>query len=84
MPARSIISARDHEDKRRDYAEARIPEYWIVDPAEQRILVLCLEGDRYAMHGEFAVGNEAESKLLSGFRANVASVLQAGTRQLPV
>ena len=69
---------RDYEDKRRDYAEARIPEYWIVDPAQLRILVLCLEGDAYAVSGEFAIGSEAVSKTLNGFRVSVADVMQAG------
>jgi Uma2 family endonuclease len=69
---------RDYEDKRRDYAEAGIPEYWIVDPAKRRILVFRLEGKRYTVCGEFTVGDEAESKLLDGLRVNVASVLEAG------
>ena len=68
---------RNYEDKRRDYAEAGIPEYWIVDPTERRILVLHLEGDGYTVSGEFAVGDEAESKLLEGFRVNVARVIEA-------
>jgi Uma2 family endonuclease len=69
---------RDYQDKRRDYAEARIPEFWIVDPAERRILVLSLDGDAYAVSGESVLGDEAESKLLNGFRVSVAGVLQAG------
>lgn len=70
--------SRDYEDKRRDYAEAGIPEYWIVDPGERRILVLGLEGDKYAVCGEFAVGDEAESTVLNGFCASVADIFQAG------
>jgi Uma2 family endonuclease len=35
---------RDLETKRREYARAGIPEYWIVDPREGRILVLRLGG----------------------------------------
>ena len=68
---------RDYEDKRRDYAQARVPEYWIVDPAEQRITVLALDGDHYAVFGEFAPGDEAKSKVLDGFRVSVSSVLQS-------
>jgi Uma2 family endonuclease len=70
--------SRDYEDKARDYAEAGIPEYWIVDPAERRISILWLAGDRYAVVGEFAMGDQAESKGLSGFRVDVADVFQAG------
>ena len=69
---------RDYEDKRRDYASAGIPEYWIVDPVEQRILVLTLEGDRYAVHGRYAPGDEAESKVLVGFRVPVTETFQPG------
>ncbi len=36
--------ARDLIEKRRDYAEAGIPEYWIVNPLDQTILVLTLHG----------------------------------------
>jgi Uma2 family endonuclease len=70
--------ARDYEDKRRDYAQAGIPEFWIVDPAERRILVLILRDDAYAVSDEFLVGEQAESKTLTGFRIPVADVLQAG------
>lgn len=70
--------ARDYEDKRRDYAAAGIPEYWIVDPAQRRIVVLSLEGAAYTAYGEFGVGEEAESKVLAGLRINVARVFEAG------
>jgi Uma2 family endonuclease len=33
---------RDLETKRREYAQARIPEYWIIDPRTNEILVLTL------------------------------------------
>src|SRR3954452_1445040 len=55
---------RDLETKRREYAEAGIPEYWIVDPTEKRITVLTLEGRSYAVHGEFSPGMAATSGLL--------------------
>jgi Uma2 family endonuclease len=69
---------RDYEDKRRDYAQAGIPEYWIVDPIERRLTVLVLDGDDYAVHGEFDSDGEATSQLLPGFTVNVAGLLQAG------
>jgi Uma2 family endonuclease len=70
--------ARDYEDKRRDYAEGGIPEYWIIDPVEQRIAVLSLAADAYRLSGEFQAGEEAESELLPGFRVSVTEALQAG------
>ena len=36
---------RDREEKRRDYAEAGIAEYWIVDPADRSVTVLRLKDD---------------------------------------
>ena len=66
---------RDLEVKRDEYALARIPEYWIVDPRDQIITVLALEGDAYAVHGEFAVGQAATSRLLPGFAVEVARAL---------
>ncbi|MDW8326673.1 MAG: Uma2 family endonuclease [Anaerolineales bacterium] len=69
--------ARDFERKRRDYAEGRIPEYWIVDPATERITVLVLEGAAYRTHGEFGRGEQATSATLPGFAVDVAAVFDA-------
>lgn len=69
--------ARDYEDKRRDYAKAGIREYWIVDPAEQRITVLALVENSYAEHGVFAAGSRATSKLLAGFDVDVDATFAA-------
>ena len=68
---------RDYVDKRRDYALAGIPEYWIVDPQEEVILVLRLEGNEYAEHGRFVAGDAATSALLPGFTVPVADVWAA-------
>ncbi len=65
---------RDLVAKRREYAEAGIPEYWIVDPRDRSILVLTLAGDEYAEHGRFAAGQEATSALLPGFAVATAAV----------
>ena len=66
---------RDLETKRREYAQAGIPEYWIVDLETQRITVLTLvAGETYAVHGEFGPGVQATSVLLSGFAVDVAAL----------
>lgn len=67
----------DLEKKRLEYARAGIPEYWIVDPRDAKITVLALEGDSYAVHGEFAAGEQATSRLLPGFAVAVAEALAA-------
>jgi Uma2 family endonuclease len=68
---------RDYQEKREDYAAAGIPEYWIVDPAEQRITVLVLEGREYVSLGEYAPGQQAVSKLLQGLAVDVAATFKA-------
>lgn len=69
---------RDLVTKRQEYAQAGILEYWIVDPLEERILVLALDGDHYRVHGEFRPGAQATSALLPGFSVSVDDVLAGG------
>jgi Uma2 family endonuclease len=64
---------RDLEDKRTDYATGGVPEYWIVDPEQQTITVLTLDGSKYRIHGEFRPGSIATSVLLQGFEVNVTA-----------
>jgi Uma2 family endonuclease len=71
---------RDLEIKRREYAAASIPEYWIVDPQERRITVLVLDGQAYRVHGEFGPGTQATSVLLPGFVVAVDAVFAAAPR----
>jgi Uma2 family endonuclease len=69
--------ARDLVEKRGDYAEASIPEYWIVNPDTETITVLWLEDSAYVEHGVFGRGAEAVSVLLPGFRVSVDAVFDA-------
>jgi Uma2 family endonuclease len=69
---------RDLKDKRVDYAKAKVPEYWIVDPKKRTITVLVLADDDYEVHGVFKEGDEATSKLLKGFTVAVSDVFAAG------
>jgi Uma2 family endonuclease len=64
---------RDRETKRREYALARIPEYWLIDPRDETVTVLTLsEGsDAYAVHGVFPRGTQASSLTLPGFVVEV-------------
>ena len=68
---------RDLAEKRLDYAVARVPEYWIVDPRQQRIIVLGLNEDAYTEIGIFARGTVAASRLLSGFDVQVDELFDA-------
>jgi Uma2 family endonuclease len=69
---------RDLRTKRREYALARIPEYWLVDPELQTITVLKLAGKRYREHGVFGIGDVATSVLLPGLTLSVADAFAAG------
>ncbi len=66
---------RDRVTKRREYALAGIPEYWIVDEAEGAITVLALERGAYVVAGRHGPGEVARSKLLPGFEVDVAPCL---------
>lgn len=68
---------RDTKIKRADYAEAQIPEYWIVNPLDETIIVLTLDGDTYGEHGVFHRGQSAVSALLGGFAVRVDEVFDA-------
>ncbi len=72
---------RDFQDKRLDYAKARIPEYWIVDPDEKLVLVLVLKGDAYQLHGKFGVGEQARGVLLDGLQVDVAKLMKLGEKK---
>ena len=68
---------RDTVIKRADYAEARIPEYWIVNPEEETITVLKLDNGVYMAHGVFRRGQTATSALLADFAVSVDAVCDA-------
>jgi Uma2 family endonuclease len=65
---------RDLVDKRFDYAEGNVPEYWIVNPQNETITVLRLDNGAYAEHGIFGRGEVATSVILPGFSVNVSEV----------
>lgn len=68
---------RDLEVKKQEYARAGIPEYWIVDPEEELILVLSLSGEAYQESGAYRRGQTAVSRILTGFAVPVDAVLDS-------
>ena len=68
---------RDLVDKRGDYAEGRVPEYWIVNPQTETITVLRLNGEAYEEAGIYRRGESAASVLMEGFSVAVAEVFDA-------
>jgi Uma2 family endonuclease len=68
---------RDLVEKRGDYAEGRVPEYWIVNPQSQTITVLALSADGYLETGVYRRGEIAVSASLPDFSVVVAAVFDA-------
>ena len=77
---------RDLVEKRLDYAEAGVAEYWIADPRDETLKVLGLdgggkgdaaEGRTYQEMGVYRRGEVARSPLLQGLRVDVAAVFDA-------
>lgn len=68
---------RDTVTKRADYAEAGIPEYWIVNPETETITVLTLTDATYTDHGTFQRGAVATSVVVAGFAVPVDAVFDA-------
>ena len=69
---------RDYVQKRGDYAEAAIPEYWIIEPGTETITVLTLAGGAYVERGVFGRESLASSGILDGLSVAVDDVLRAG------
>ncbi len=69
---------RDYVVKRGDYAEAGIPEYWIVDPRREAVTVLALEGDAYVEHGIHRRGDTARSATFDGLSVQVNAIFDFG------
>ncbi len=68
---------RDLVDKRGDYAEGRVPEYWIVNPQAETITVLRLSGEAYEEAGVYRREETAVSPLLPGFSVLSTAVFDA-------
>jgi len=68
---------RDLVEKRADYQQAEIPEYWIIDADKQRVLVFALVNGVYIAQGDVGRGQIARSALLPGFEVDVSSLFDS-------
>lgn len=62
------------EEKFSEYAQAGIPEYWIIDPDGRIVEVFALQDDQYALQGQFLPGQVVRSTLLPDFEVTVDDI----------
>jgi Uma2 family endonuclease len=74
----SASRIRDYEDKRREYAAAGIPEYWIIDPPAGRVLVLTLESGDYVTAADRQLNEAVTSRLFPDFTVTITDLLPPG------
>ena len=65
---------RDLVMKRAIYAEAGIPEYWLVDPVNDTITVLELSGTQYAERSVLSGGDTLTTATIPGFEVELDQI----------
>ena len=68
----------DRGEKFFEYAKAGVTEYWIIDPAKQRVEVYTLKGRVYELDEKYGLGKKVCSCLLSGFEIEVEMIFRQG------
>ncbi|NJP10622.1 MAG: Uma2 family endonuclease [Leptolyngbyaceae cyanobacterium RU_5_1] len=69
---------RDDERKRDQYAQLGIPEYWLIDPEQQRVTVLELKAGHYAEVGTFQGSDAILSPTFSNLQLTANQILTMG------
>jgi Uma2 family endonuclease len=67
-------SKRELKDKFEIYQEAGIPEYWIVDPEREDIIVYSLVKDVYVGSAPYCTGDILKSKSIKGFEIELTRI----------
>lgn len=67
---------RDYIHKRAQYAAIGVPEYWLLDPVTQTVVVLSLEGDAYREIGVFGKQEAIASIELAGLELTVGQIFE--------
>ena len=65
---------RDYIYKRSQYAAIGVPEYWLIDPVAQTVMVLSLEGESYREIGVF--GEQIASVEFPGLELAVEQIVE--------
>lgn len=69
-------SRREMKDKFEIYQEAGIPEYWIVDPEHEFIIMYMLHKEKYIGSAPYYSGDTIFSKAIDGFSLDVEQIFK--------
>ena len=72
---------RDYIAKRSQYQDSGIPEYWIVDPDAQTLLVLELTGKDYTEVGSFSGNEQVLSPQFSELNLTAGHIFEAANHE---
>ena len=75
--------AKDLTRNRQWYAEAGIPEYWILDPAQDTLTILELTGDRYTQRAVLTADDTLTTPAIPGFALPLARLFRNPGRTMP-
>ncbi|NJL55051.1 Uma2 family endonuclease [bacterium] len=75
---REVNRKRDYEEKRKQYQERGVPEYWLIDPENGCITVLKLMNEKYVEHGVFRGEGQISSLEFGLLPIKANQILEAG------
>ncbi|PSN12984.1 hypothetical protein C7271_23005 [filamentous cyanobacterium CCP5] len=67
---------KDTQELVAEYAEAKVLEYWIVNPIAETVSVYALDQQVYSLKGEFVGEQQVQSELLEYWSATAAEMLR--------
>ena len=68
---------RNYVEKKNDYEQFGVSEYWIIDPLNETIIVYALINDKYVVFSAVEESGTAHSKLVEGFELTFEEVFKA-------
>ena len=68
---------RDYIRKRKQYAAIAVPEYWLIDPVAQTVMMLTLDGEVYREVGTFR-GDETINSVEFALELTVGQIFEIG------